>query len=418
MDVLPVDFGSPLNLSAPFEREIGELLESLRAALAALIEGITPPVRRPSEFQRTLRLDKSLGWSLFTAATTQDISQLASLIPGKHAMSRVFKAAKEHGVAERLVQRAREQFERFEQAVQRHAEDREAFEAMVADTAPNGREASTAIDARHRRTAFRTNVLIWGRQARVTVATGIVHPSKQPGLLDVGLIAGMIDLRQTRIGFPLHTHVSLRTRPDAGDPTHQVPAERLDPRESDPDAVGLLRDFCSQPLPEFTVLSNQEGKVFHHLVARGLGATSAMTFYTGHVLRACMVPPGSVPESKLMLEKTILVPTELFIRDVFMHRSVWDDRPPEAKVYAYALDGSLDCRDIDLLPFAESASHLGSGTSAARTPEIPRYAEMLGYAMERLGWNPDDFRLFRTRVLHPVMYSRICVTFRKPEAGN
>jgi hypothetical protein len=411
MDQPCLEYDGSASEHAQFEREVGQILESLRAALAGLIEAITPPVRRASEFQRSMRLDKNLGWSVFTAATTQNLAQVAALIPGQHAMNRVFKAAKNCGVPAHFIEHARAKFASFEDAIRRHAHDREAFEAMVADVAAGGLDTSAAMDARHRRVAFRANTLLWGQMARVIATAVIVHPSSRAGLFDSVSISGMVDLRQTRRGFPLQTLVTRRHRPDPGDPSPLPDVEALDPRERHPNAVGLMRDFCSQPTPDASVVLNEDGAVCHHLRARGLGATAAMTFYTGHLVRRSMVRPGSVPGSRLMLEKPILTPAELLIRDVLMHHSVWDDRPPEVKVYASPPDSPHTFRDIDLLPFAESASYLGRGVAVARTPEIPRYGELLNYAIDQLGGNPEEYRVFRCRVPYPVMYSRVCLLF-------
>ena len=67
-------------------------------------------------------------------------------------------------------------------------------------------------------------------------------------------------------------------------------------------------------------------------------------------------------------------------------------------------------QDSDLLPLTERAEYLGDGIDAARTPLIPRYADLLSYAMQRTGWRPEDFRVFRCRVDYPVLYTRIRLT--------
>jgi len=378
-----------------------------------MIEGITPPVRRASELQKSLRLDKNLSWSIFTAATARDLNMVASLVPGAKAMSRVFDAAHSRGVSVEAIRGARQAFDSFEATVARHAADRDLFEMMVTDVNSSGPDACAALEAKHRRAAFRVNGLLWGRQMRTCVGPVIIHPSAAPGLVDRVNISGMIGLQQTRRGVPLHTAVHLQRVRNPGDPEGPITFEPLDPRESGPNAVGILHDFSSRPLPEFKSVINRDGNVRHELSASGLGAAAEITIHLGRVLRACAVVPGAVTGSEITIAKLIDTPTELFIRDVLLHESIWDDRLPEVAVYAHPADSSMEFHDSDRLPLSESVSLLGKGIDAARTPEIPRYADLLEYTFERMGWKPKEFRVFRCRVEYPVLHTRLRVTFRR-----
>jgi hypothetical protein len=71
-------------------------------------------------------------------------------------------------------------------------------------------------------------------------------------------------------------------------------------------------------------------------------------------------------------------------------------------------------RESEILPVNESAFFLGRGLEPGRTPVVPRYVEMIGYAMDRVGWNPDEFRLFRCIVEYPMVQSMIRLKFLQP----
>jgi hypothetical protein len=410
---------SPTELSADsFAADVAEVLDALPPALAAILGELPQPVQKASQLQRALHLDKKLSWCIFNAAGATDIAALPSLLPGRRAMERFFMAAAAEGVSSASIDRARTMYEAFERAVSRHAPRREAFETMVADLkplSPRGGGASAPADARHKRTAFRAQALLWGREARVTCGPVFVHPSaEREDLIDRVMIAGMVDLQRTRRDVPLHTVVRKRRIRTEGDPLGPVDFEPLDTRES-PDSVGLLHDFCTRPLPEFEPVPSKGGaageQIAHRLQGNGFGASSRVTFFVGHILRACAPRPGAVPNSALTTGKVIDLPTELYIRDVLMHRSLWDQRPPQVKIYALPTDGTMQCGESDLLPLSESAMYLGLGVDAARTPELPDYSKLLRHAATRMGWDEREFRVFRCRIEYPVLYSWIQIGF-------
>jgi hypothetical protein len=393
------------------------VLQELRPALAAILEHLHPPVRRASELRRLLGLDQNLSWRVYSAATAPDARALASLLPGQRAMERFFAAAALHDVPAETLDRARAAFERFEESVARHAGSRDAFETMVGERrAETDAEWGGASDLKHKRAAFRANSLMWGRQARVFCATKIVAASAvagaEPGLLDGVFIKGTVGLHRTRRSVPLQIRAHHWRTASPGDPAKPNPPQPLDPREAGPQAIGLLRDFCSQPLPEFSLRVSREGYRSHEMISDQIGPAGEVTYFTGEIRRAETAAPGSIPGSEVMLFKAVDIPLEVFNGDILVHRSLWDTRVPEVRVFAWPLDGSTEFREADLLPLTERAEYLGDGIDAARTPLIPRYTEILSYAMERMGWKAEEFRVFRCRVDYPVLYTRIRLTLR------
>jgi hypothetical protein len=411
----PVDVVARQDL--PFEREAAVVLEELRPALAGVLECLRPPVPRAADLHRLLGLDRKLSWSVFNAATAHDARELASLLPGKRAMERFFAAAGHHGASVEAIARARAAFERFEAAVARHAPTgrRDDFETMLATIGDDGESNASEAEIKHKRSIFRGASLIWGRQAQVVLHSMIVHPSAMTAgqrLLDIAVIRGMIGLHQTRRGVPLHTIIDHRYWRHEGDPSGPVPLRAIDPRESSPDAVGLLRDFCSQPAPTFRTEVKEEGAITHELIASGLGASAQATYFTGWVLRACAAECGSGDDPFLEQFGAMATPVEVGIVDALLHESVWGTGLPEVSVYTFPLHGTqTEFRSIDLLPLTGKARLLGRGLDSGRTPLIPRYVEMMSYAVEQLGWDPSEFRIFRCHMEYPVVQSRIRMTF-------
>lgn len=412
------------------------MLRSLQPALANIVEHLRPAVMRPTDLQKCLGLDRKLSWSIYHAATARDPRAVASMLPGRRAMQRFFTAAQERGVPADAIERASRAFDDFEASVARHAGSRDVFQTMLAEWSGHASDSGVVVpasldaDHKHKRAGFRAASLLWGRQAKVGCGIQILHPGEggpEADYLDSVLIKGMVGLRRTRRSVPLHVTAHHWRAPHPPQPPPAAPSapphfpaptppgrvrrrEPLDPRITDPDAMWLLQDFCSRPLPEFRLRITREGYRSHELVSAGIGASGEITYFTGESRRGDAARPRREPGGATWFSKAVDIPMEVLIQDIFIHRSIWDTTPPQVHVFAYPLDGSLEFRDADLLPLNESAEYLGLGIDAARTPIVPRYADMLAYAMNRMGWKEDEFRVFRCRVEYPVMYTRIRMT--------
>jgi hypothetical protein len=391
-----------------FEYEAEAVLRDLRPALAAILDQLRPPVHRASHLKRLLNMSQQVCWGLFNAATARDARTLAALLPGRRSMEGFFETAAINGVPKAPIDRARAAFARFEQSVERHAGNRGEFESMVAELGEG--QASAGSDLKHKRSAFRANSILWGRQARVFCIATILHPGATPGRLDEAFIKGIIGLRRTRRTTPMHTTEVVWRTPAPGDPP-PAPRVPIDPREVGPEAIGLLHDFCSQPAPEFRLRLRRPGFSVHELVNDNLGRAGEVTYMTGEAYRDDTAAPGS-EGACVGFAKVIDIPVQAYVGDVLIHKSVWSARPPEVDVSAFRLDGTLDYGEQDRLPITEKAEYLGDGIDAARTPLIPRYAELLTYTIERMGWKTDEFRVFRCLVKYPVMYTRIGMSLK------
>lgn len=393
------------------EDEAEAVLEDVRPAIAEILAQLRPPVLRASDLRRRLNLGQQVSWGLFNAAKTNDPQELVSLLPRRRGMERFLAAAAANGVDAGAIERARRAYARLEESVARLASSRDAFETMIGELGMGAMD-TTGADLRHKRAAFRANALLWGKQARTFCAALILHPSQQDGMLDMVHIKGMDGLHRTRRGVTLDMTSRRGLRATPGDPETLARLEPLDPREEGPEAVWLLRDFCSHPLPEFRLCEDRPDYRSYEVISERLGSAGEVTYYTGEVARGIAALPGSVPDSEVSLVKGVNTPLEAYSGDILIHRSVWGTTPPEVRVYAWPMDNSTRASKTSLLPLTERAVYLGDGAYGGRRQPVARYAEMIEYAMERMGWNGDEFRVFRCRVEYPVMYSLIKMTLR------
>lgn len=392
-----------------FELQTAEVCRSLQAAIAGVVQRLRPSVKRASELRRLLDLGQKLSWSMFSIATAEDPGVIASLLPGKRGMDSFLDAAALHGAPAESIAAAREAFEKFEEVVARNAGSRDVFESMIAEMPGL---SATAADLKHRRTAFRALGVLWGRQARVVCGARIVAPSATPGRLDTVFVTGMVGLHRTRRAGPLHTTEYRGRRPVTGDSTTPPPPEPLDPRETGPEAIGLLRDFCSQPVPQFRLRESHKGYRRHELVSTGLGAAAEVTYFTGVAGRADAPIPTDRAKADVFIVKAIDFPIETFFGDILLHKSLCGDMVPEASLYALPQDGAMEFREWDRLPLSEQPEDLGQGLYATRTPLIPHYPEVLAYALDRAGWNPEEFRVFRICIEFPLLSSRVVLRMK------
>src|SRR5262249_10458078 len=152
---------------------------------------------------------------------------------------------------------------------------------------------------------------LWGRHIRVSSATLIVHPGTTSGMIDELIIRGVTGLQTTRRAT-LHTVAYRWHSRSTGEPD-QATFEALDPRESQPNSIGLLRDFCSQPTPEFRIRADREGYTSHEFVGRDLGPSGEISYFTGHIARNSDIAPGHAPGAEAALVYMVNTPTELLL---------------------------------------------------------------------------------------------------------
>jgi hypothetical protein len=421
-DALPPRSGRP---PGSLSQEASEALGELRVALGAVIRAAAGSPRRATDLQQALKIDSKLAWAIFKVATAQDPLSAGVYVPGRGPMTKVLGAAGKKGAPPDAVERARAAFERFEAMVERHAGDRSSFDSMITDLAG---EPADSLDLASKRAAFRANGRLWGVQARCGMWCSIVQPSSElPGGLDTVRISGRTGLRQLRTGKTMRTEFRTRVTPDAG-PGQTAGVIRqvaIDPEDAlEAGGVGLMRPFCSVPLPQFRSEIDAEGWLRTELMSRGLGNTAAVDYFLGSVVYGYMPALVGTPEGPHWFF-LIATPMEVVYQDLLIHDDAFaapDIGPPRVRVYGTAATpGNPDSwrfREEDLLPVQERIGEIGRGPESLSTPDIPRYPEIAAYAIEKLGWDPSRFRVFRCRVEYPVQFSLLRIDFPEVDAAG
>lgn len=401
-------------IAPSLETQARAVLADLRTALSRLMGGIGVPIRHPRHLRDALGLHQTLAWKMLRVVQTTDLLSDAQYIPGPAGFETFLRAATERGVDAALISEARTAFGRFRAMIDAQAGDRPSLEMML-----NGlseAEDSAASDSRAARKAgFRCASSTWGVQIRTRLLSQIIAPSEEPGMLDFAIIRGSIGMRRIRPGAVLPIGPMMLLDDETQLP---VPSVRpLDP-ESATGGMGLLKDFCSQPLPRIVVGKSPRGTPEHQLGEAPVGGKEGMTVYFGEVHRA--VAPRH-REGKNDCSNTALttrLPIETAVIDVWAHRGTFENMKARGLLYG-ELSGVPWYEQVEghkeQLVLAERVEALGPGLHNAALIDVPEYRDIMAMAFDRLGCEADGFTLHRLRVEYPVIATALVVQLDMPE---
>jgi hypothetical protein len=199
----------------------------------------------------------------------------------------------------------------------------------------------------------------------------------------------------------------------------EVRREPLDPTTDQTSSLGLLREFCSQPLPRFRVGQTAPGRLYGELVSNGVGKQAAITCIEGHVVRAAPSRYREEANRVGAYVAQIRIPYEVLLLDLLVHEDTFGPLAPTAFTVAEHLGEVVAagrCEEWRPLGPREPAAYLGKGASALATADFPRYSELGRYIFNRLGWDGERFDVYRCRVDYPVLPSTVVMAFDLPAA--
>jgi hypothetical protein len=407
--------------TVPFEEQATHVLRRLRAAVSAVIQAIpgAHAIQKAADLQRALDIRATLAWQMYRLAYAADPLPEGSTIPGTGAMNRFFEAAVARGVPKTVAETARQAVREFKGVVQAHAGDRSAFDSMISSI---GGKTSAAVDLQHKRAAYKANSHIWGVRAKTQLSCMILRPSpSDPERVDMLGVRGLIGLRRLRPNATWEISRSRQSESDGRvlqrhDPKRAIPIDP--PGADDTPGFSLLQGFCSQPLPRFKSVCGPSGFASVELEPTDIGNKAAVTCVFADVFPAFFArycEPDD-PDPVFTSHSMVRTPCEVLVHDVMIAPAVlWE--PAEPLVYSdlRTVDPAPGGRERDLLPTSASVVHLGKGPDVLSSPDVPRYVEMVRYALDRAGWDGRQFEVYRCRVEFPVMPSSVMVRFEMPQ---
>ncbi|RKY20019.1 MAG: hypothetical protein DRQ55_09025 [Planctomycetota bacterium] len=389
----------------------GQLSDSLAAILAELPEGSMGPQR----LAKALGLDKVLLSRLLKALRSADPIAVAYHAPGPDPLRRFLRAARKGGASAACVERGEAAVSAFDDLIRGYAGDRSSLAAMISAWLP---EARAEFELRRKQAAHRAMSELKGVAANLNLGVVFLHPSKDGKNLDVVWLVGLLGITRLRPDAPIKVTTRLSTRRFADMPLERRPTtlagEHVDNLE------GLRLDqFCLAPPAQLEV--SEVGTTVHYLLAgEEFGPRSAVDLLLAEVNLGEMpaaVAPGSGRLGYVFVE--VGSPSRTLVFDVIVHEDVYAGRDPKLLIYDTSLDGVADvndrARDVDRVDMVENIASLGKGAARFRSPDVPRYQDLLTHVFEHMGWDGAAFRGYRCHIDFPIYGSQVAMAFEPPE---
>jgi hypothetical protein len=397
-----------------FELAATDVLQRLRTSLAGVIAGVPGRVSKPAELRRALKIDMNVSCKVFRVVNASGSMAAGPHVPGLSALRIFLKAARKAGVRDALVDAAAESVAAFDRLVTSHAGDRTAFDSMVSSLADTDDVAQ--ITLQHRRNAYRSQRHIFGFHARAQFKLVVTGPSEAGDRLDFAQIKGLLALRRLRPNTPLIVSQVYAT--DDRGAVCDVGREPIDPVADQPYGLSLLREFCSQPLPDYRTVETAAGTVHSQLLGNGMGNKAAIDYVEGYVSRAACPRYREEIHGVLGNVAQVRLPCEVLLLDMLIREDTFGQLTPETLACADHL-GEFTSPNLSeewqRLDLHEKASYLGKGPDVLFTPDVPRYPELGRHVLDRLGWGDKRFDVYRLRVEYPVLPSTVVMQINLPE---
>ncbi len=384
---------------------------ALGQALSDVLAALPDAPHRPNQLARDLGVNRAVASRLLNATGRRDPLEVLHYVPGLEPLRKVVRAARGLGVAHDLAQAADLAIARFDRLIRDDAGTRPALDAMISSNLPGARER---FELANKYSVFKGLSQLKGVCADHWLGTAVIWPSAEnPERLDLVWLNGAVAMQRIRPGVTARFGYRYRS---GDEPDNSDEGDAVD----DEPGIEQLDRFCVNPPAKLE--ATRIGKTVQYTLPDDiLGPKQAVDmFVVDHHLGAMRRYAADDPlaRSALFVEPAMPVGTLLF--DVLLHEQAFPGSDPELVVFDTGYDGIANVndrsRDMDRVDIEESVEYLGVDLSRVRATEIANYPAMLQHLGERFGWNPKDFRGYRTRVRYPVYGWQVSMSFKTPAA--
>jgi hypothetical protein len=392
-----------------FQEDVTRTILGLRKSIGIVVNKLPERIDSPHDVYQVLGLDKKLGWRIYKIIHEDDLFFAAQFVPGKHSFSRFVRSCKAKGVEKSYLDAALKSVEEFYEIIEIHSGDRQSMDMMLMASSRDGKDQAYNT---LRKQAYYAQSHLLGLQAETQLDAWIFGPSVEEGMLDVAEVKGLFDVRRNRPGVKWVVDTPCFFA--GNEHEEHVFTDSIDPGATCNlmDKVPFLERYCSMPLPSLkTVTSHSCGPVYE-LEDGPLGNTNLIDTVTGTVSRGIFPIKPEEGEEHHEVSVKIYTPVQNLVLDLFFHETMAETMSgnPQAKMLFdyYTHGGALAYRsDRDRIPMDVKPMMIGTGTSCAYTPLIPKYSDMLAEVFQCLRWDPDEFVVYRTRVEFPIVPSSL-----------
>ncbi|MEM1448037.1 MAG: hypothetical protein AAGI22_02945 [Planctomycetota bacterium] len=394
------------------EASVRDLAARLGPALAGVVDALGGAEQGPQRLADAVGLDKVLFSRLLKALRSADPMASVHHLPGPEPLRRLLRAAKRRqNVDPEILDPAMDAVDAFDRFLTEDVGDRSALTTLLAAWSPDVR---TEFELRRKQAAWRAMSELRGATLDLELSAVLLRPSDVPDRLDITWLLGMIGLRRLRPGVS----IKAQTRKLAAEDAERRPRD-LDGRTLEGTDSGRLDEFCVSPPGRF--IAHRTGDLLQYtLDGSAYGPKQAVDLLVAEVNEAEMaasVDRGSGRRGWVYSDAPI--PARKLVMDVIVHEDVYPGAEPELLLYDTSSGGVADVndrrRDLDRLDLAESIVTLGRGLGGVEVKEFEPYPRVLEHVFERLGWDPERFRVHRVDIDYPIVGMQAAVAFDAPE---
>ncbi len=242
-----------------FSDETIDAVTQVRDACARIIETKCPGSKAVTAVSDAFGIHRKLAWQVVKAAYADDPFIATRHMPPSKSVRLWLKSARDAGVADELIEGARDAFECLESVIRKHASSRSEFEMLIESV---GDASDTSIEEKWRQQSFIGNSYTLGVQCRVLMSMCIQMPSAdRKDYFDAVQVRGVMGYRQTRAGVRWVVNQSVVVDDDNKDKF----AMTRHPLDADAAArfrgVPVLPEHCSDPIPGLQRVPSERGMV-------------------------------------------------------------------------------------------------------------------------------------------------------------
>lgn len=394
---------------SPFETETASVVARVRASLSVMTRALGPKILRPTDLRRSLGVDGKLSWQLFNVMHEPDTMAAATHVPGAPSLSRLIRAAQAKGVSPEITDAVREAFSEFDRLIERHADDRTEFNLMASSVAST--ETAVAAEREWRKSAFRAERHIWGLSANVAAATAIARLNEDRKTTDECGLTVKRGLRRLRPDATLDVmgvvHYS------AGGFQQPATPAPLDAQAVATWGVPILPAFCSQPIPPFRTWARPDGYHMVQVSSEDIGRQTSVDLAMGTVSRGCPLAQDLHGRPTYQFSLRVLWPARMAVMTLLIHRPTFGAVRPQARNFRMSVNDHQAgvALSSPQIPLREPVIRLAPGPAGWQEPAVERLDDLIGMALGKLGWNADEFDVFRLRIEYPVLHTVIRLEF-------
>lgn len=405
-------------LARDLDNQIAAVSSALRSSVLPIVEDLVGHSHRPAVLARRLGIDKTLTGRIMRSVKAKDPFEIVHNAPAPYGLRIFLNAAAQAGVDEELRRRAEASITDFESLIHTFPEGRAALDAAISDYLPEVRQRN---ERAARQAVYKSMSYLLGYQAEASLQTSIYSPASDDRLVDSTHIGGLIELRRLRGDAPLNLFGVRRyeSQPGAQNWIETIGGER----QIEDAKRYLIEEFCDQPIPNLSV--RDDARVLYSVLdAESLPINVPITLVNGWITRNTSQRYQSPDRSHEWHTALIRIPSRVRIQDYFIHQDLWPGMPEmRSRMHSLAPDPvriHKPGRQHDELDISTPIESLGMGIELPelRHGAIPRYRELMRHVFETAGFDPRQFRAYRSLIVYPVPFVSLTAWFQLPTEPN